>query len=1040
MKSRRKTISILLFCLTLSLGLHFAKPVRAEKSSFKNYTTADGLADDRVNRIFRDSRGFLWFCTSEGLSRFDGYEFKNYTQADGLPHRNINDLLELENGIYLVATSDGMTVFDPKGAAKPQAGEPAMFRAYRPPDTKPDGKSAIIKDLHKTRAGEIFAATMDGFYRLSQNAGEWEFTKIEHELWQGHLRLIEFVRILEDRRGALWVGLTNSLFRFEPATGKISIIFEGGVQSLLEDGEGRIWVGSGSGAIYGIKLYSYQEGADQPALTGNFTTKNGLASNNWINDLLETSDGRVLAATPNALCEFLPASRNGEPNFRTILSPVDSVSLGEDGGGNVWLGTDTLGALKLARRGFVIYGESDGIPASGINAVFGGDGGEIYASSGINEILRFDGTKFSAVKIKGMIGRGWGWNQIDFRSRTGEWWIATYQGVRRYPAVGKFEDLARVEPVKVYRTRDGLYTDEVFRMWEDSRGNVWIFVFGKVGDKETYLHLWERATGKLRRFGKAEGLSHVDNVTAFTEDRAGNVWIGFYSGGAARFRDGKFQYFSVQNGFPSGFVNAAYTDRSDGHVWIATGNSGVVRVDNPTEDEPRFVNLTVAEGLSSNRATCLTEDDFGRIYVGTGRGITRIEPRTGRVKLYSQADGLPYSMVRTCGRDANGNLWFVQKFNLARLAPEAEEKSPPPPIFIADLLVNGERVKKISELGETVVENLELNSEQRQIQIEFFALGFSTGEALRYQYKFGSSDWSDPSAQRTVNLNLAPGNYNFEVRAVNSEGAASERAARVSFSIARPVWQRWWFLLIAGVVISGVIYALYRFRLKRLVELERVRTRIATDLHDDIGASLSKIAILSEIAAHQIPAEQKQITEPLKTIAGTSREMVDSMSDIVWAINPAKDHLSDLIGRMRNLAGEMTELRDIRLKVSTVGVENADLTLGADLRREVFLIFKECLNNLVKHSACDTAEIEFRLAGGVFIISVKDNGRGFDLNSANGAETRGGNGLPNMKKRAANLGGSFEIRSETGNGTTAVLSVPVKSGKLSLKKIFRREK
>lgn len=294
--------------------------------------------------------------------------------------------------------------------------------------------------------------------------------------------------------------------------------------------------------------------------------------------------------------------------------------------------------------------------------------------------------------------------------------------------------------------------------------------------------------------------------------------------------------------------------------------------------------------------------------------------------------------------------------------------------------------------------------------------------------------------QRSVNLNLAPGSYNFEVRAVNSEGAASERPARVSFSIARPFWQRWWFLLIAALVASGVIYALYRYRLKRLLELEKIRTRIATDLHDDIGASLSKIAILSEIVGHQVAPDQKQITEPLKSIAGTSREMVDSMSDIVWAINPAKDHLSDLIGRMRNLAGEMTELRDIRLKVNTTGVENSDLTIGADLRREIYLIFKECLNNLVKHSACDTAEIEFRLAGENLIVSVRDNGKGFEEDAVNGNENRGGNGLPNMKRRAANLGGSFEILSEIGKGTTAVLCVPVKSGKLNLKKIFRNGK
>jgi signal transduction histidine kinase len=233
---------------------------------------------------------------------------------------------------------------------------------------------------------------------------------------------------------------------------------------------------------------------------------------------------------------------------------------------------------------------------------------------------------------------------------------------------------------------------------------------------------------------------------------------------------------------------------------------------------------------------------------------------------------------------------------------------------------------------------------------------------------------------------------------------------------------------------------LYRYRVAQIIQLERVRTRIATDLHDDIGASLSKIAILSEVVHQRVAplaAADNQINEPLDVIAGTSREMVDSMSDIVWAINPTKDHLSDLIGRMRNLAGEMTELCDIGLRVHLSGIENKDLHLGTDLRREVYLIFKETINNLVKHAGCERVEVEFRLESDWLIIKVKDDGCGFDLKaisnsngngSSNGA-TRGGNGLINMRRRAASLGGSYEIESSVGQGTTTTLRVPLKMKK-----------
>jgi signal transduction histidine kinase len=306
---------------------------------------------------------------------------------------------------------------------------------------------------------------------------------------------------------------------------------------------------------------------------------------------------------------------------------------------------------------------------------------------------------------------------------------------------------------------------------------------------------------------------------------------------------------------------------------------------------------------------------------------------------------------------------------------------------------------------------------------------------LRYQYKFegAGADWSEPSALRTVNLNLSPGKYDFIVRAINAEGAVSERPARVSFSIARPYWQQWWFLLGAAILISLAIYALYRYRVAQVVKLERVRTRIATDLHDDLGASLSKIAILSEIVNHLVApiAKNPEVEKSLTEIAGTSREMVDSMADIVWVINPERDRLSDLIGRMRGLANEMTELGDINLKIDSSGVENRDLNLGADLRREIYLIFKETLNNLVKHSNCESAEIVFRLDADEFVFTVRDDGRGFDPAKNGSGAVRGGNGLINMRRRAENLGGKFQIESKIGAGTVSICRVPLKQ-KLSL--------
>jgi signal transduction histidine kinase len=277
--------------------------------------------------------------------------------------------------------------------------------------------------------------------------------------------------------------------------------------------------------------------------------------------------------------------------------------------------------------------------------------------------------------------------------------------------------------------------------------------------------------------------------------------------------------------------------------------------------------------------------------------------------------------------------------------------------------------------------------------------------------------------------NLSPGAYRFLVRAVKTDNTVSPQHASVFFTVLRPVWQRWWFLLLAAFAVSFLIYALYRYRIAQVIKLERVRTRIATDLHDDIGSSLSKIAILSEVVRQKNGSggvEKDSKIEPLEIIANTSREMVDSMSDIVWAINPERDHLSDLIQRMRHFSEELLDARDIDYQF-TVPENLKDISLGADLRREIYLIFKECVNNLAKHSGATETEFIVTLENENLIIAVRDNGRGFDAEQkANGSQNGfGGNGLRNIKKRAKKCGGELRIDSEIGKGTKIVLEIPV---------------
>jgi signal transduction histidine kinase len=264
---------------------------------------------------------------------------------------------------------------------------------------------------------------------------------------------------------------------------------------------------------------------------------------------------------------------------------------------------------------------------------------------------------------------------------------------------------------------------------------------------------------------------------------------------------------------------------------------------------------------------------------------------------------------------------------------------------------------------------------------------------------------------------LSSGRYRFLVRALNAQGLGSAQPAAVSFTVLPPFWMRWWFALPAGTALAMLLYAAHRYRLGRLLELERVRTRIATDLHDDIGASLSQISILSEVARRRA-GDVDALQKPLAEIAGASRELLASMSDIVWSINPQRDRLRDLLQRMRRFATDVFTARNIEFQFHAPAAE-LEGKLDPDMRRQVFLIFKESVNNIVRHADCTQVEIQFAVEKAGLMLSVRDDGKGFDA-----TQPLAGNGLASMRQRAASLNGSLEITVDGDRGTLVTLRVP----------------
>lgn len=987
---------------------------RAERLSIKTYTTTDGLGSSFVHRILQDSRGFIWFSTRNGLSRFDGHQFTTYNTEHGLPQSTINFFLESRSGSYWVATNGGgVCRFDPRDVGSPPARDQArpLFTVYPVGDQPATNR---VNLLYEDRNGLIWAGTDNGVFCLEKSGDSEAF----HHVDLGSAPRLDDLGVsvlLGDRRGALWVGIYGELYRLLPDghsehyTPRQGLATDG-IQSLFEDREGRMWVG----ARQGLFLLVSEPDPNRSVVARRYTTADGLVHNS-VFGIQQTSDGHLWIGTEDGLNEFDGARMRGYTKDHGLSSKAVGPII-EDRDGNLWIGTSGSGVMKLIRNGFTSYGDADGPGFTQVYSIFEDVKGELFTIGEGWNISHFDGTKFSSMRprVPEEINAAW-MPQLAFLDHTGEWWVANNKRLYRFPTLNRPEDLSSARPRAVYSTSDGLADENVHRFFEDSHGDLWLSI---IVSARARLFRWERATETFHQYTEADGLPPSNIPFTFCEDRDGNLWIGFYEGGVGRYQGGRFSLVNPAGGWPAGVMTSLFLDQA-GRLWITNNRAGITRIDDPTTDHPKLVTYTMAEGLSSNDTRCVTEDQWGRIYVGTVRGVDRLDLATNRIKHYTPADGLSNDFVVTAHRDRRGWLWFGTMKGMSRLIPELDRPASAPPVFITGLRVAGVSYQ-LSELGQTEATGLEFGSHENQVQIDFTGLAFALGEDLRFRCKLegADTDWNPLTTQRAVNYaSLRPGKYRFVVEAVNTDGEISAPAV-VDFVIRPPLWLRWWFIVLSSAVIGLGLYALYRYRLGRLIEIERVRTRIAADLHDDIGSSLSQIAIISEVVQKQVRPQEESIARNLSLMARVSREAVDSMSDIVWAINPQRDHLRDLARRMRRFASETFPARDIEFSFHSPGLEH-DVKLGADVRRQVFLIFKESVNNIVRHSGCTRAEVAVRVEGPWLVLKIGDNGKG--IHDTGLSE---GNGLVSMQERAQSLGGELKFSAGEGGGTTITLKVP----------------
>jgi signal transduction histidine kinase/ligand-binding sensor domain-containing protein len=968
-----------------------------------------------VLRVRRDSRGLRWFCTYGGLSRFDGVRFVSFGIQEGLPYQVINDVFEdREKRLWIATNGGGIARFRPDvGGAE---GSPAVESAR----LADDRAANRVNVMHQDASGALWLGTDAGLF-LASDADRMRFTPVPLGLDTPD-RLIGIFGLASTPNGDLWAATTQGLIRRNSLGHTQLHIFDfpGASprrRSVLADRSGLVWVGGSTGLVV-LRPGSFQSKAVRietaacrfspggafaaPDSACRMTTADGLTANTVVS-LHELDNGEIAIGTSDGL---MTIDRKG---LHVLVSaPSHDVEwMVPDGDTGFWLSTRSSGVLLAARNGFHAVGSHPGE----VRRLFLDEASRVYAVGRNWTTSRIDPGGVVSVRpdLPASLEKS-PWENVVLRDRLGSWWMATGQGVLRFPAV-PLERLRHMKPSAVYDSRSGLPGDQITLLYEDSRGDVWIGMRSASGE---VLTRWLRESGAFQRFSADSALPRFNAVTSAVEDKTGQVWFGFREGGLARFANGRFTFFGAPEGVP-GPVRTLYVDPA-GRLWCGT-YVGVLRVDDPSAAalSPRL--YTTDQGLSSSQIYAFTSDRVGRLYIGYEQGVDRLDPESGAVAHFGQLDGVPPGVVHAALADRDGAIWIGTGRGLARMMPGPEQIPAPPRVLVASVRAAGVPFA-MSQLGVATLAGPRVDSGHRLLEIEFFGLAARLGERLRFEYRLDEGDWSGPTYRRHVTYaSLPAGRHRLDARAINPVGLRSAEHASVSFEVVRPFWQRSWFLSLAGLAIAGIVSAAYRFRVAQLLRVERIRARIATDLHDDIGASLSQISMLAEVVKYRSGIADQAISGQLSTIAATSRSLVDDMADIVWAINPSRDSLNGLIHRMRRFAQDTLGAADIQLTFRAPD-DRRDRRVGANLRREALLILKESVNNIARHSGATAAEVELGVEGRSLRLSVSDNGRGFDT-----VRAHDGNGLDSMRKRVAALGGTLQIASSPGRGTAVRLAV-----------------
>jgi signal transduction histidine kinase/ligand-binding sensor domain-containing protein len=934
--------------------------MQAQPINLKKFTIEDGLVNNDILNIYQDSRGFIWLCTRSGLSRYDGSRFTNFTTDNGLTHDMINDIIEIAPQEFIVAqNSGGPRLLKNERLGPLIPGNKLIINRFCSPDKKRLLATTDYKGIMQWENGSF--KPVNPAYTKSVG----QITALNDSLW-----LLEQATIARL--------MTPSLNAWSSATSLYTI-------TVFTDSHQRTWIGT----LKGLKLLDPATPAGKPI---------------------------QLLSLPSHF--NLPVLK--EATINVIM---------EDSRGNYWIGT-TNGLVKIDKTGTShVYTQQDGLPSPLIQCIKEDRQHNIWVGT-LNGLVKFS-LNSTISNLTNSIGHALAVMPVtDERIRLFDGKVVNELNL----STGVLTNTLSAAGYRIYK----LEKDELVI----AKGNkAWVYQNGKETVERIEwpgVNFYTIASLNNKYFigGGAGKLYHISEGS-YTEKLSipsahriehlvpgkKTLWAGTAEDGLFKFsmsqKNDSFQFALIDTlagRLPDYHIRTLFSDKEN-ELWIGTRYSGAVRLLELPDGKYEIQHYGTAQGLSSNFVRAINKDATGNIWIGSTQGLDKLIPESNGYRVFNIGKLNKFiSTVSDICLLNNKDLLAISYPSLLLVQDVKQDTISAAPVYIINVSTSPSDTTSL-----LYGNNTRLPYGKAQIYFEFSSPQFINEDFTQYSYRLhGGNDtsWNIPGKSHSVYFaNLRPGNYRFEVRAIGFNGQWGKPAV-YSFMVNTPFWQKTWFIVLIIAVIGLLVYTFYRYRLQQLIRLQKVRNRIATDLHDEIGSNLTNISILTNLGKKNL-AEPEKANDFLKRISEEVSSSSQALDDIIWSVNSSHDTMEQIVARMRRYAAELFDAANIKYELQ-LDPAFEEKKLAMEQRRDIYLLFKESVNNISKHASAKDVSIQLAIAHNQLLLQIKDDGRGFDTKKEFNRH-----GLKGMKERVNKWKGKITVESAEQKGTMIEIRLPL---------------